>query len=117
MREYEIKRRLFEREITARLQVTEQGISVLLTGGDLPHIGAVSVSGPEGKTDTIEFPEHREGMVSERWSRQIAALCHVPAVVQAGIHYDHASREQILDILRTVEEMLDEGLRILAGSR
>lgn len=108
MKEYEIKRRLFQREITAKLLITEQGISVLLTGGDLPHIGAVSVTRPEGTTDTIEFPGHREGIVSERWSGQIAALSHVPAVVQVGIHYDHVNREQIAAILQITDEMLEE---------
>lgn len=108
MKEYEIKRRLFQREITAKLLITEQGISVLLTGGDLPHIGAVSVTRPGETTETIEFSGHKEGVVSERWSGQIAALAHVPAVVQAGIHYDHAKLEQIAEILQITDEMLEE---------
>ena len=38
----EIEKSLLGRKITARLQFLDEGLNVLLTGGEKSHIGAVS---------------------------------------------------------------------------
>lgn len=75
--------------LTARLQPLDGGMRAEIYGGTRPHIGAVSIAGPDGKVSTTQFPAHRDGVVSARWAGALAAAGYRPAVVLAGIHYDH----------------------------
>ena len=57
----EIEKGLLGRKITARLQFLDEGLNVLLTGGEKSHIGAVSGRVPGQEPVDIELPGHREG--------------------------------------------------------
>lgn len=105
-----ITHRLLGRYITC--QVTELGgdISVLLTGGDRAHIGAVSLAGPGMETTTHVFPGHKEQHITAHWAEKIAALSGKNVCVQAGIHYHSATEETIQAILALTEDMLTEVL-------
>ena len=65
----EIEKSLLGRKITARLQFLDEGLNVLLTGGEKSHIGAVSGRVPGQEPVDIEFPGHREGI------RQVLEVC------------------------------------------
>lgn len=80
---------LFGKKITAELTRLDQGVQVLVAGGDLSHVGAVSIVDPEGHITTTQFPGHRDGVVSRRWAEALAETGNIPAVVTAGIHYDN----------------------------
>lgn len=127
MDQIELKRRLFGFDIHAQVTRLENGIAVLLAGGEKGHIGAVSIAETSDTevsdtkvTDTedskssgavcqtIAFPGHREDVLSEKWAKAIAGKKKCRAVVLAGIHYDKATKEQIQEILRVTDEMLAE---------
>lgn len=111
MRQFEVTRTLFGREITASVLRLEEGVHVSVFGGSRPHIGAVSVVSPEGEITTQQFPGHRDAAVSARWAEALAGAGYRPAVVEAGIHYDQLSREGIDAVLALSEELLVEVLK------
>lgn len=114
MKRFELTRNLFGAEITAEVLRLEQGLHVSLYGGELPHIGAVSVASPGGELTTHQFPGHKEGVVSENWAKALSQAGYRPAVVEAGIHYDHLSREGIAAVVELSGQMLNEVLKKLS---
>lgn len=95
--------------ITAEITVTDCGLQVGLYGGDKPHIGAVGIVDPDGKVTVTQFEGHKEGVLCQQWCEALANAGLCPAVVSAGVHYDNASKEEILQIVRLCGELLLEG--------
>lgn len=110
MKQYAYEETLMGKPIRVQVLYLPAGIHVGVYGGDLPHIGAVSVADPKGQISTIQFPGHRDGAVSTRWAEALAERGKLPAVVEAGIHYDNMSREGISAVLETTEQMLQKVL-------
>lgn len=106
MRQFQVTCELFGAAITALVLLPEQGLHVSVCGGELPHIGAVSVIGPDGVCRTVEFPGHRDSAVSSRWARQLWDAGFCPVVVEAGIHYDRLSQPGIQAVLSQTDAML-----------
>lgn len=124
------KKYLFGKEIYVEATILDNGATVFVTGGDSSHIGAISVaetgngSGDaeeqmqetcltaEGKSrvlcQTIEFPGHKEAVISEKWAKELAGKWKCRVIVQAGIHYDNVTKEQIRQIVVMTDEMLKE---------
>ena len=98
------------KSITAELAVTNCGMQVGLFGGDKPHIGAVGILDPAGKTTVIQFEEHREGVLCQQWCEALAKAGRIPAVMSAGVHYDNVSKEEIVQIVRLCDELLKDML-------
>lgn len=113
MKSLEFTRRFLGKDITARVLRLESGLHVSLFGGTLPHIGAVSIVPPEGACSTVEFPGHRERVVSEAWAQAFAGAGYRPVVVEAGIHYDNLDSVGISQVLRLTDELLADVLRAL----
>lgn len=101
--------------LTARLQPVDGGMRAEIYGGTRPHIGAVSIAGPDGKVSTTQFPTHRDGVVSARWAGALAEAGYRPAVVLAGIHYDHLDRAGIDQVVQATEHLLQQALEALAA--
>ena len=77
---------------------------LLVTGGDLPHVGAVGWCGRDVQPVSLDFPEHRDRAVVDLF---LAALFQVPGhhVVVAGIHLDRITRveiDEVLELCRTL---------------
>lgn len=122
MQQLEIERSLFGKDIYMQLTRLDDGITVLLTGGDKSHVGAISIAEPmhfeagtevtkkqpEVTCQTISFPGHKEAVISEKWATEIAEKNKCRTIVQVGIHYDNATKEQILEIVKVAEELLVE---------
>ena len=98
---------LFGKEIGCCVTRLDEGIHVLLVGGDKSHIGAISIAQADGTVETKVFPGHKEQFISEPWAKQLAQTLGEPATVVCGIHYDHATGEQIQEILRLTDAFLN----------
>lgn len=83
-----------------------EGLHASVYGGERPHIGAVSVANQVGNVDTTQFPGHKDGVVSQSWAEAFADAGLLPAVVEAGIHYDELSAEGIREVLNATERLL-----------
>lgn len=99
---------LFDKTICVQFTQTDEGIQVLVAGGDKSHVGAVTVIDSEGEKYTITLPGHKETMIVEKWADAIFAGSKVPVVVTAGIHFDDITSEQIKMVLNTTDELLDD---------
>ena len=93
--------------VTAEITRLNDGFHILLVGGSRTHVGAVSTcSGSE--VLTIEEKHHREGVVSAKWADTLHRAWNCPVTVACGIHYDHASKEEIRIVVEETDIMLAE---------
>lgn len=114
MRRFELTRSLFDAEITAQILQLDQGLHAAVFGGTRPHIGAVSAAFPAGSVETLQFPGHRDGVISGRWAKALSEAGYCPCAVEAGIHYDDLSRREIDMVVALTEEMLSTVLEMLS---
>lgn len=110
MNAFTVTRELMGAPITAQVLRLPVGVQVTLCGGTLPHIGAVSIAGPEGPVQTTQFPTHKDGVVGAEWAAALAEAGLRPAVVVAGIHYDGLTKAEIAEVVAVTREMLGEVL-------
>ena len=99
---------LFGYPIRCSVTRLDSGVHVLLTGGCRSHIGAVSLAEPGQQAETKVFPGHKDQFISAPWAERLAEKTGQRACVVCGIHYDGATKEQIGEILRQMEGMLEE---------
>jgi hypothetical protein len=87
--------------------VTSGGIVMTVSGGDLPHVGAVALAEPRpSRADRRKTSSsvsvmvrlgHKEDELAKRLAGRAASSLKVPVVLAAGIHIDHPSAEDIKD--------------------
>lgn len=89
-------------------QVTNLGgdLSVVIHGGHKSHLGAISIGETGMEIVTHSFPGHKEQYITAVWAEKIAVKTGKKVCVQAGIHYEDATEEQIRDILALTDKML-----------
>lgn len=109
----QIARSLYGHPITARVTLLPRDIHVLLTGGQLPHVGASSLFWKGEAEGAIQPAGHREQALTDRWAEALSRRFGCRAAVVGGIHYDNASPEQIAEIVSITEEMLEEASRCI----
>ena len=106
MKEIYLEKTLMGYRLEARCSILDEGIHVLLTGGSRTHVGAVSFCFPGETVQTVQFPEHRDGVVSKKWAEHLCRKFCTPVIVNCGIHYDNVGKEDICRIVAETEEML-----------
>ena len=112
-----IKREVLNKEITACIQCLNHGIQVTVTGGDLSHIGSVSIVDENGTLTTTLFSNHRDNVIGDKWAQKIYEITMVPVVVTAGVHYDNVSKKEIEDIVNICDCMLGEIIKSISFFR
>lgn len=95
------------RTIVASATLFPKGVHISIYGGDKPHIGAVTNIGPDGEEETTLFPTHRDDVVSRRWGKRLKDEGLLPAVVEAGIHYDGLTKEGVEAVIRATDRLLE----------
>jgi hypothetical protein len=108
-----VKRTILNKEITACVQCLDHGIQVTITGGDLSHVGSVSVIDEQGSLTNTLFPNHRDNVIGDKWAGEIYKKISLPVVVTAGVHYDNINKNDIENIINETDDMLDEVLGLL----
>lgn len=79
---------------------------LVISGGER-HIGAASTAYFEDgsvQVSTSAVPHHKEHTLTASIAERAACKLHCTVTVVMGIHYDHLSREGILEVVRVVEE-------------
>ena len=113
MKHFTHKQMFRGKPITAEITVTDCGVQVGLYGGDKTHIGAVGIAAPDGKITVTQFEGHKEGVLCQQWCETLFEAVNCPVVVSAGIHYDNASKEEILQVVEISNVLLGIGIRKL----
>jgi hypothetical protein len=114
MRTFEIHEYLYDKKITAQVTKLDCGLHVSLYGGELSHIGAVTVISPEGIVETMQFSGHKEGALAESWAKTFAEKGYFPVVMEAGIHYNNLGKAGIEEVLSLCQNMLSDVLAKLS---
>lgn len=107
-RQIVFEKKLLDSAICMECNILDNGIHVLLVSKRHGHVGAVSHMEPGGELQTIQFPTHKDAVVSELWTRKLCQQLQRPVTVCCGIHYDSITREQIQQIVDCTKEILDE---------
>ena len=95
------------KEIKAIIEFTDNGLNVLVAGGDKSHIGAVAIMDESKNLTSITFPKHKETIIAETWARQLYEKFNMPVVVSAGIHYDEITPNDILCVVKATNLLLE----------
>lgn len=90
---------------------------VLVTGGDSPHVGSVSVAVPRpslsgdgtisATVSTYNVTGHKDGHVGELFARRLASEFNCIISATCGIHFEHAAPSDLQQILLDAEALLD----------
>ncbi|MDF9841128.1 MULTISPECIES: hypothetical protein [unclassified Paenibacillus] len=96
------------------LSATDVGndLLLLITGG-VRHIGASSTAYLDGgavRASTTAVPHHKEHTISENIALRAAAALNRTVTVVMGIHYDNLSKEGIMQVVRIVNNKVDQYL-------
>ena len=111
--------------LTARWQRAGQDFLVLVTGGEIPHLGAVAMAEPRPSLDdparlstTVSvfcYPGHKEDELAREMAQTLASSLGVKVVVAAGMHWNGFAAAD-LDEVRANHARLKRMLReALAG--
>ena len=93
--------------LSLRLSSCGEDWSVLLLGGKQPHIGAVVLAVPRpsltGRGISCDcwvnpVPGHKDYVTARPLAEQLCTASGRIVAVSAGIHIDHASKEQLVQI-------------------
>lgn len=79
--------------------------SILVYGGDEPHIGAISYGSCFGDVKTIALGKHKEWIVNERIVPILRNAFYRDFVLVCGIHIDNATNEQIEIVMELCEDL------------
>jgi gallate decarboxylase subunit D len=113
MQQYKVKRQVFGYDIKACITKMDGDIHILLTGGSLPHTGAVSIFEKGKEVGFIQLPGHKDGVVGSRWAKELSEIFPYRVTVVCGIHYDNASGGMIQEIVEQTSDMLQEVIKNL----
>lgn len=81
---------------------------VILSGGDRPHIGAVSYCETNDESYTKSFKFHKDYVLSDYFSKKIKDVFNNNFVVCAGVHLDNITKDEISQVELLSKELLDE---------
>jgi hypothetical protein len=93
-------------------------LSVIVFGGEVPHIGCVTLSIPRpglddserisATTSVLNVTGHKDGEVLSGLSQVLAAALNKKVVVTGGIHLEKISADEIESIRNMVDELTKE---------
>lgn len=113
----EITRQILDRPISLRCTILDEGLHILIMGGDRSHIGAVSICEyHQGETKLSEIlrEEHRDDFISRKIAQNLSAVFHCTVTVCCGIHYNRIDPAGIVQVLLCADDMEEELTRRLA---
>jgi len=107
--------------VIARLERCGGDLNAVVTGGELPHVGAVALAQyePARRSATVSVLTaygHRDDTVAVRFAKALAAAGRCSAAVTVGIHVDGADAAAIALLRDHAEQCLAALLSGLEGN-
>ncbi|MFC0265882.1 prenylated flavin chaperone LpdD [Alloscardovia macacae] len=96
--------------VQARIRRVNADVRVELTGGDVPHLGVVTMVDAHGEMTTHAFASrpgrvHQEGVLTEKMAAVLAAHVSGNLIILAGVHVQNITAEQMEDVFRATDEL------------
>lgn len=102
---------------------TQDGIIIVVTGGEKPHVGAVAIGVPRKSlrdprvisSDVSVFARtgHRDDVIARDTAGKAAAKLNEFVVVIAGVHVDTATQKEIEMLVSNAKRAVDNILKKL----
>ena len=83
-------------------------LCVLITGGDTPHLGALTAASQSTEPKTIAFDTHKEYFVTEMAVGYLRQVLDGNVVVCCGIHLDQIEKQEISVVMEMTEMLIGE---------
>jgi len=83
-------------------------LCVILTGGDTPHLGAITAASQSLSPETIVFDTHKENFVTEMIAKILRKEYEGNFVICCGIHLDDIEKQEISDVMDLCKTMTME---------
>ncbi|MGG7057764.1 hypothetical protein ACQPUZ_05640 [Clostridium tertium] len=98
------------RNINIKLELIEIGndICIIISGGDRPHIGAISIYSKEEGIQTISLKNHKDYIIGEMCINNIKDMPLGNISVSSGIHLDDITKNQIDDVYKICNSIFKE---------
>ena len=115
--------------ITVEATVVRAGgdLCIVLTGGDRPHIGTVTLSVPRpsladsartsATTSILNCTGHKDGEAAQYLGQRLAATLGTTVVVTGGIHVDDIRPDEIKTVLHLVDRLTTALVDLLTAER
>jgi hypothetical protein len=85
-----------------------EDLCVIITGGDRPHLGAVTVGSKQVEEHTFCFPHHKEDHVTKLVYSLITESFDKNVLVCCGIHVDNILKTEIDTVIAICKVMITE---------
>lgn len=104
-------------KINAKSFLIGEDLCVIISGGDSPHIGCVTLSVPRpslsdaniisSTTSVLNLIGHKDDEAAKYVSHALSSRLNKNVVVTCGIHVDNITGEEIRIILNLIKELTD----------
>lgn len=106
--------------IHAELKRINSDILIILTGGDVPHIGSVTTLS-KGKIESTVFlchdgKPHKDHLLAEKIMATIQHIITENCVITSGVHVDYITKQQIIASLEMAENISQQIITWLQNS-
>ena len=88
-------------------------LCILLTGGDTPHLGALTFGTQNEIENTFSFGTHKEGVITEIFSNRLKKCFSGKFVICCGIHLDNITKLEIGVVKQLCTELAEESCNLL----
>lgn len=103
-------------EVCIRAIPCGRDLSVTITGGTEPHVGACAIGIgrlPDERpmqysatVSTFTVPDHKDDVVAKMAAKELADTLHANVTVTCGIHIDGATKEELIMLQDNVKQAL-----------
>jgi gallate decarboxylase subunit D len=90
-----------------------QDICVIITGGDTPHLGALTVGSENHENQTFAFDSHKEFAVTELFGDRLRGAFEGNFAICCGIHLDQITKSEISVVMDLCRDMAEELIKAL----
>jgi gallate decarboxylase subunit D len=104
----QINKKLNRIEINLTAFPMGKDVCVIMTGGDIPHLGALTAASQSLSPETIVFNNHKENFVTEMVAKVMREEYTGNFVVCCGIHLENIEKQEISDVLDLCYQMTVE---------
>lgn len=94
--------------VNIKVQIIEMGLDycIVITGGDTPHLGSITVGSVNEFEKTISFKSHMEHVITEMFFKELIIESNRNYIICCGIHLDNITKEEIECVYELVKELI-----------
>jgi hypothetical protein len=92
-------------QVTLKKHQVGPDLLLVLTGGDQPHLGGMVMCEPGKKSQVVIRGTHKDYIVLQPLAEAACERYNTTIVAVGGIHIDHASKEDIDQLIKNCKEL------------